>query len=100
MLYFQKGEIIMEDLTKKYYRENRALEKLKGVGKILKDISEGDLTPDETTACIVNLQMALLKELVLNTAIIADYCANHSIPDYPNKEERSKAGDSFKEFDS
>ena len=90
----------MEDLTKKYYREHRSLDLTKRVGDMLTEINEADLTPDETTSCLVNLQMALLKELVLNTAIIADYCANHSIPDYPNKEERSKAGDSFKETDA
>ena len=89
----------MEDLAKKYFREQRALVKTKEVGNILKDITDADMTAEETTACIVNLQLALLKELVINTAIIADYCANHSIPDYPNKEERSKAGDSFKETD-
>lgn len=90
----------MEDLTKKYYREHRSLNITKMVGDMLTTINDADLTPDETTASLVNLQMVLLKELVINTAIIADYCANHSVPDYPNKEERSRADDSFKETDA
>lgn len=70
------------------------------VSELLKAISTSNATPEEDTALYINLSIIFLREIMMNTAIIADYCANHSIPDYPNKEERSKASDSFKEFDS
>ena len=69
------------------------------VSELLKAISTSHATPEEDTAHYINLSIIFLRDIMMNTAIIADYCANHSIPDYPNKEERSKSGDSFKETD-
>ena len=70
------------------------------ISDMLKVISASDETPEENTAHYSNISLIFLREIMINTAIIADYCANHSIPDYPNNKERSRASDSFKETDA
>lgn len=71
----------------------------KHIGYMLDEIVKADNTSAEDTAHYCNIMILFLREIMYNTAIIADYCANHSIPDYPNNEERSRAGDSFNETD-
>lgn len=97
LVYYSEREFNMEDLTKKYYREHRALTLSKEIGKILDNIVKADGTPEEDTSNYCNIMVVFLREIMFNTAIIADYCNNHSIPEYPNKVERSEAGDSSKE---
>ena len=49
------------------------------VRKMLTEISEADLTPEEDTAILLDTSMLMIKQIMFNTAIIADYCkANES----------------------
>lgn len=93
LVYFQKGDVMQSR-----YEYAKLLDK--EVGKLLKNISIADSDAIEDTAHYANISILFLREIMVNTAIIADYCANHSVPDYPNKKERSRAGDSFKETDA
>ena len=93
LVYFQKGEVVM---SSRYERANKLD---KEIGKMLQVISKADTDAIEDTAHYTNVSLLFLREIMVNSAIIADYCANHSIPDFPNNEERSKASDSFKETD-
>lgn len=72
----------------------------KSMGEMFDANVKGKYSPVEMISNYCSMFMVFMREIMCNTAIIADYCANHSIPDFPNKEERSRAGDSFKEPDA
>ena len=44
------------------------------IHNMMSEINEADLTPEEDTALFVNTSMLILKQIMYNTAIIADYC--------------------------
>ena len=93
LVYLQRGDVMPSN-----YERVKKIDK--EIGKLLELISKADSDAVEDNAHYTNISLLFLREIMVNTAIIADYCANHSIPDYPNKEERSRAGDSFKETDA
>lgn len=58
---------------------NYAIELESKVRDMVHNINEADLTPEEDTALILNTTMLMIKQIMFNTAIIADYCeANES----------------------
>ena len=43
------------------------------VGELLRKIIEADMTPEEDSALFLHASMIILKQIMYNTAIIADY---------------------------
>lgn len=68
------------------------------ISDMLKVISNTDTTPIEDLVSYNNLSLIFLREIMTNTAIIADYCKAHSIPVYPNKCERRDVSDKSKDI--
>lgn len=58
---------------------DNAIDTALNVHNMMTDINEADLTPEEDTALLLNTSMLMIKQIMFNTAIIADYCkANES----------------------
>lgn len=58
----------------------------KKVSEMLKVISESEVTPEESTAHYNNLSLIFLREIMINTAIIADHIKRLNTLEYPNIE--------------
>lgn len=58
----------------------------KKVSEMLKVISESNTTPEESTAHYNNLSLIFLREIMINTAIIADHIKRLNTLEYPNIE--------------
>lgn len=65
-------------------RELRAGIISKHIGDMLTEISKADGTPAEDTAHYCNIMILFLREIMINTAVIADHLDKVSIPDYPD----------------
>lgn len=52
--------------------KEQAIEISKQTSKMLSDIIEADLNPEEDTALLLNIECLFLKQIMYNTAIIAD----------------------------
>lgn len=58
----------------------------KKVSEMLKVITEVESTPEESTAHYNNLSLIFLREIMMNTAIIADHINRLNTLEYPNIE--------------
>lgn len=58
----------------------------KKVSEMLKVITEAKSTPEESTAHYNNLSLIFLREIMMNTAIIADHIKRLNTLEYPNIE--------------
>lgn len=58
----------------------------KKVSEMLKVITEAESTPEESTAHYNNLSLIFLREIMMNTAIIADHIKRLNTLEYPNIE--------------
>lgn len=58
----------------------------KKIGEMLQTISKVEATPEEDTAHYTNLSIVLLREIMMNTAIIADHINRLNTLEYPNIE--------------
>lgn len=58
----------------------------KKVSEMLKVISASNTTPEENTAHYNNLSLIFLREIMINTAIIADHINKLNTLEYPNIE--------------
>ena len=56
----------------------------KHIGEMLDEIVKADNTPAEDTAHYCNIMILFLREIMINTAVIADHLDKVSIPDYPD----------------
>jgi hypothetical protein len=88
-MYCSKGikEITnMKNSRSKLSRVERADYFDKKASEMLKVISESDNTPEENTAHYANLSIIFLREIMMNTAIIADHINKLNTLEYPNIE--------------
>ena len=53
---------------------DKAIDLANDIHGVMEKINEADLTPEEDTALFLNTTMLMIKHIMFNTAIIADYC--------------------------
>ena len=53
--------------------KEQAIEVTNTTSKILKEIVKADMSPEEDSALFLNTSVLILKQIMYNTAIIADY---------------------------
>lgn len=65
-------------------RELRAGVISKHIGEMLDEIVKANNTPAEDTAHYCNIMILFLREIMINTAYIADHLDKVSIPEFPD----------------